>query len=235
MPSTPFVGIRAVFLDAGGTLFQPYPSVGEIYSATALRHGLHVAPAELERFFHEAWQARNGLSSLAGATSDKIERDWWYGLVKDVFARAGTFEDFEAFFEELYDLFARPECWRLFEDSVPLLETLKRRGLRIGMISNWDQRLLSIVEGLGIRSYFDGIWASSAVGVAKPGPGIFHKALEGLQVPPEASLHVGDSVTDDYHGARSVGMHAALLDRRARAYNGLVRITSLHEVPALLA
>lgn len=225
--------VKVIFFDAGGTLFRPYPSVGEIYSRTAARHGVTVTPEELERLFHDAWHARNGLASLTGATSDKIERDWWQSLVKEVFA-ATPFQDFEAFFGELYELFARPECWRLFDDALPILEELREKNYRLGIISNWDHRLYSIVEGLGIAGFFQEVTASSAVGVPKPGKGIFERALKALQIDPAAALHVGDSIEEDYHGARNAGLRAVLLDRHRKAYNGVIRIETLKELTPLL-
>src|SRR2546426_10400542 len=48
---------RAVFFDVGGTLIHPWPSVGEIYSRVAARHGIHRNPDELERSFHGSWKA----------------------------------------------------------------------------------------------------------------------------------------------------------------------------------
>jgi putative hydrolase of the HAD superfamily len=226
--------IQAVFFDAGGTLFRPYPSVGEVYARTAARHGVTVEASAVEKAFHDQWHQRNGLTSLAAETSERIERDWWYALVRDVFGNLAEFRDFDAFFKELYDLFARAECWRLFDDSVPILETLKKSGYRLAIISNWDHRLFSIVEQLGLSGYFESVIASSAVGIAKPGAGIFRKALETLKVEAAQSLHIGDSLTDDYQGATAVGMQAVLLDRHRKAYNGIVRIESLHDLIPLL-
>ncbi len=144
---------KVIFFDAGGTLFRPYPSVGEIYARVALQHGVRVDPAQVEKTFHAQWHKRDGTASLSALTSEKIEREWWYALVRDVFGNLGEFDHFDAFFHELYDLFARAECWRLFEDTLPVLEELKRRRYRLGIISNWDHRLFSIVEQLGLYNW----------------------------------------------------------------------------------
>ncbi|MFA5976164.1 MAG: HAD-IA family hydrolase [Elusimicrobiota bacterium] len=226
---------KVIFFDAGGTLFRPYPSVGEVYARTAWRHGVSVKAETVEKAFYARWHERNGLSALSGETSEKIERDWWYHLVRDVFGQLDSFRDFDTFFEELYDLFGRAECWRLFDDALPVLDTLKAAGYRMGIISNWDHRLFSIVDQLNLSSYFDHVTASSAVGVAKPGAGIFQHALDFYQVTPDLCLHVGDSLVDDYQGARAVGMQAVLLDRHAKPYNDTVRIDSLLKLPDLLS
>jgi putative hydrolase of the HAD superfamily len=226
---------EVVFFDAGGTLFKPHPSVGDVYAATALKHGVKVNAADVEREFHARWHERNGMTTLAGQPSEKIEREWWYHLVKDVFKNLDAFDDFDAFFTELYDLFACAECWRLFDDTIPVLEELKSKGYRLAIISNWDHRLFSIVEELKLGAYFETVTASSRVGVAKPGLAIFQSALKAMQAPANVCFHVGDSLTDDYHGASQAGIRAALLDRQGKAYNGVTKIQTLRELPALLS
>lgn len=225
---------KVVFFDAGGTLFRPYPSVGAVYARVAAAHGVQVDADHVEKVFHEKWHERNGLATLAELSSEKIEREWWYALVRDVFGNLGAFHDFDAFFQELYDLFARAECWRLFDDAVPVLERLKRQGLRLAVISNWDHRLFSIVKRLGLSDYFEQVTASSVVGTAKPGKRIFDAALEGMRVSAREALHVGDSLEDDYHGASRAGLKAVLLDRHGKGYNDVVRIDTLHQLADLL-
>jgi len=227
--------IKVVFFDAGGTLFRPYPSVGAVYARVAAQHGVKVDAERVEKAFHEKWHERNGMTSLAGLSNEKIERDWWYALVRDVFGNLGEFGDFEAFFQELYDLFARAECWRLFDDVVPVLDLLKAKGYRLGIISNWDHRLFTIVEQLGLSAYFEQVTASSAVGSAKPGRRIFEAALDAMQIHPAEAVHVGDSLEDDYHGASRAGLRAVLIDRHGKGYNDVVRIDDLHQLPDLLA
>ena len=225
---------KVIFFDAGGTLFRPYPSVGEIYARVAKTHGVHVDAGQVEQTFHAQWHKRDGTASLSALSSEKIEREWWYALVRDVFGNLGAFDNFDAFFHELYDLFARAECWRLFEDTVPVLEELKGRNFRLGIISNWDHRLFSIVEQLGLSRYFERVTASAVVGSAKPGKKIFEAALAAMKASATESLHVGDSLEDDFHGASRAGLSAVLLDRHRKAYNGVTRIETLHDLPALL-
>ena len=53
-----------------------------------------------------------------------------------------------------------------------------------------------------------------------------------MSVPAAGSLHVGDSLEDDYHGASRAGLKAVLLDRHRKAYNGVTRIETLLDLPA---
>src|SRR5205085_3049946 len=59
---------KAVFLDAGGTLIDPDPSVGEIYARTAERHGARLETRQINANYQLAWKQRRGLSKhLTGA------------------------------------------------------------------------------------------------------------------------------------------------------------------------
>ena len=204
---------RAVFFDAGGTLFHPFPSVGEIYSRVALGYGCAATAEELEHLFKEAWLKRDGLAALVSHSSEKIEKEWWRGLVEEVFSQVGWVRNFPAFFEELYEVFGRPHVWRLYPETQEVLEELKRRGKRLAIVSNWDSRLFHLCEGLGLKKYFDVILASAVFGASKPSPKIFQEALRQVSVRPEEAVHIGDSFEDDIRGAQRAGLEAILIDR----------------------
>jgi len=204
---------KAVFFDAGGTLLRPYPSVGEIYSDFAKKHGKKVPSDEVNRVFYELWHRRNGLAALKTGTGEKIEKTWWRDLVRDVFERFGGIDNFDKFFDDLYHSFASKDTWKVFEETERVLRTLKERGYYLAIISNWDSRLLQICRSLNLEKYFDAIHASALVGYAKPDPRIFQNALDHAGVLAEEAIHVGDSIEDDYFGAKALGIKALFLDR----------------------
>ena len=224
---------QAVFFDAGGTLFRPFPSVGEIYQEVALKHGRHVDAGGIEKLFHRAWLKRDGLSDLASHSSEKIEREWWRNLVFEVFSEVGGVNDFEAFFHELYDVFARPAAWRLCPGALDVLRELKKRKTHIGIISNWDSRLFELCEGLGLEEYLEFVLASAVFGAAKPSPKIFQEALRRAGVSAKEAVHIGDSYEDDIQGARSVGMEAILIDRSAG--RGFPYVRTIRDLRELIA
>lgn len=217
---------KAIFFDAGGTLFTPHPSVGEIYAETALRYGCQVCPQDIEKQFRIEWEKRD-IHSLSSDHPE--ERQWWYDLVWDVFKQF-EIQEYEQFFDELYDIFARPEYWRLFPEVRDVISQLKERGFILGIVSNWDSRLLPLCEKLGLGKYFDFILASGLVGSSKPHPGIFREALKRSNVGPHEALHVGDSLKDDVQGSRQLGIYSVLLDRtRMRKYS-MTTVASLCEL-----
>ncbi len=204
---------KAVFFDAGGTLFRPFPSVGEIYQKVAAKYGCKAEAGTLESLFRQTWVRHDGLAELASHCNEKVEKDWWKKMVHEVFSQAGGVSDFEAFFDELYDTFAEVSCWQLFPDALEVLTELKRRKKRIAIISNWDSRLFKICEGFGIHTHVEFILASAVFGAAKPSPRIFEEALRRTKVSAAEAVHIGDSFEDDIRGARAVGMSAIWINQ----------------------
>jgi len=90
-----------------------------------------------------------------------------------------------------------------------LLETLRERGLKLGLVSNAidpADLLHRDLEQLGVAQRLDVAVFSSEVGRRKPDPAIFEVALRRLGVAPERALMVGDSVANDIAGAQALGM-----------------------------
>jgi putative hydrolase of the HAD superfamily len=145
-------------------------------------------------------------------------------------------EDFDQFFDEVYDLFRDSRGWMLFPETRQILEELRRHQLRLGVISNFDSRLYSVLRDLGIDSLFNAVTICSEVGFAKPQPQIFHAALRALGVRPERTLFTGDSLVDDFQAGESAGLTTYLLDRGARyaAMRSVRRIASLREILPLV-
>jgi putative hydrolase of the HAD superfamily len=123
----------------------------------------------------------------------------------------------EALFADVYARFDEPEAWRVFSDVVPVLDALASHGVKLGVISNWDERLRPLLQRLKLADYFDAIIVSHEVGFPKPSTVIFQHAAEKLALPPEAILHVGDSLAMDAQGARAAGFQALELRRDAGA------------------
>jgi putative hydrolase of the HAD superfamily len=197
--------VRALFFDVGGTLLRPHPSVGAVYAAVAARHGITTTPDEMERAFRRSWTA------LKGPDLTVSRKEWWRQLV---FRTLG--QENHACFEELYETFARPDVWQVFPDVEEALREARSRGLHIGVISNWDERLRPLLDKLELAQYFDSMTISCEVGAEKPRAEIFLAALQAANVYAAQAVHIGDSYAEDVRGAESVGMRAFLVDRDGR-------------------
>jgi len=101
----------------------------------------------------------------------------------------------------------------------------------LGVISNWDSRLISTLENIGLAHYFDFILASAMIGSAKPDKKIFEEALRRSGVAPHSACHIGDEMRTDVDGAQGVGIHPILLDRENRFdLAGVTRVASFAEL-----
>lgn len=130
--------------------------------------------------------------------------------------------------------FRDPGVWAVYPDVVPALETLTARGFPLAVVSNWDSYLPSLLERRGLSRYFRAVSVSAIEETGKPGAAIFHRTCARLDVKAAEVLHVGDSLRDDYEGARAAGLQALLLDRRGEHADLGERIASLAELPPRL-
>ncbi|HUS13864.1 MAG TPA: HAD family hydrolase, partial [Chloroflexia bacterium] len=141
----------------------------------------------------------------------------------------------------LHEVTARSEA-----DVRQMLEILRDRGLRLGVISNttwrapWRDRELAAI---GVLDLFPIRIYSSDLGVEKPDPRIFAAALAALgDVPPDQAMYVGNDLHDDIAGAHGAGLWTAWLPPRGvtaappdHAPSPDLVLTTLAELPARLA
>jgi putative hydrolase of the HAD superfamily len=195
--------VRAFFFDVGGTLIEPWPSVGAIYAAAAHRHGLTGTAEQMERAFRESWMAlkRPGLTVS--------RKEWWRELVFRTLGQKN-----EECFAELFVLFSRAGAWRVFPDVEETLREVRAHGVHIGIISNWDERLRPLLQDVNLAAWFDSVTISCEVGVEKPDAAIFQAALRVSGIPAAETVHIGDSYDEDIRGAEAVGMRAVLINRK---------------------
>ena len=126
----------------------------------------------------------------------------------------------------------RHENFSLYEDALPVLDELRRHGIRIGLISNGQRDLdeFTVHHALDV----DAVVGSKAHGRIKPHASIFVAALELLGVTPAEVVMVGDSYEDDIEGALALGIRAILLDRDGLRVDAPNRIDTLLALPAAL-
>jgi len=147
----------------------------------------------------------------------QCERLWWFDIVHNVFYRVGMFARFDEFFEQVFQAFEDPLSWSLFPETHAVLTRLREEGFELGIVSNFDTRLFSVIRGLGIDRLFDTVTIASLSMCAKPASKIFAMALEKHAIDPGEAMHVGDSLRDDVEGATKAGLTGVLLDRTGRA------------------
>jgi putative hydrolase of the HAD superfamily len=230
------MAIRAIFFDAAGTLIKPVRRVGESYALIARTYGIDASAAEIAKRFGQCFESAPPLA-FPGANMGEIptlEREWWKRLVERIFEPRGRFENFDDYFSELFAYFARPESWSLYPEALETLSALKERGFILDVISNFDSRLIHILDGLGVARYFQNIFISSHVGHAKPAREIFETALNRHGLAAESALHVGDGPESDLRGALNAGLRAILVDREGGQPDCSLRVSKLKDIISFL-
>ena len=235
--ATEIPAFDTALFDAGLTLIHPVSTVEKIYAQYAERSGIPLPRlvSEIRRHFRDLFgAARQEMAEGHDgfAWSDELDHQMWRRLCFAVAERIpGMTDDPEQWFEQLYGHFGETATWKLFEDTRETLEGLRREGIRVAVVSNWDSRLLGILDGLRLSSLLDAAVVSGRDGMRKPGERIFQLALERLGADPATTIMVGDSVTDDVEGAGRAGLAGVLIHRgEDPPPAGILVIRSLREL-----
>ncbi len=199
--------VRAVLFDVGNTLilasprFWLLPLLAE--RGLTPKGDFRKAALEAFRFYEEHHlEARD----LEGALL------LWRAFHRRLLLGLGLEEEAaEALSRELVENWKNPRFWPLTPGAEATLRTLRAKGYRLAVVSNWDATLPEILEVVGLRPYFQHLSVSALSGVAKPDPALFREALSALGVAPEEAVHVGDSEAD-LLGAEAAGVRPLLFD-----------------------
>jgi len=202
---------RAVFFDVGDTLLDtsamldsaiftalvpldPTRSIADVRAAVA--RSAADMPSRLPPF-HEA----------------RANAEWWIARYRAVGAaldlRGPALEDFV---ETVVAGHFGGDALHVVPDAPTALARLVSEGFTLGVISNWDDTLESILANKGLARYFRFVLASGITGEPKPARAMFERALALAGVRADQAWHVGDDPNADALGAQRAGLHAVLLD-----------------------
>ena len=219
--------IDLVTFDLYDTLIELDPPRWERLAAAAHKQGIDtdaITLREADRIAEDYFTEENGRLPIrdrdaAAREAFRLElmRRWLRaaGLPHDAETTRLLRQGYVSEFDETPD----HRHYRLFEDVVPALETLREAGVKTAVISNADDDVTIVCVHFAFAPLMDLIVTSALVGYEKPDPRTYHAALEPLKVAPARAVHVGDQPRSDIVGARDVGMGAVLIDRYDR-HNG---------------
>jgi putative hydrolase of the HAD superfamily len=216
--------LRAVVFDAGGTLLR---LDFEWMAQNMARRGHPVTVEQLRageaegRRRYDSSDRRTALPYFRGILAGaRVPEALWPEVASD----------WERLQRET-GLWARP-----MEGAVGAMDAVRAAGLRVAVVSNSDGRAEEHLVSCGFAGRYEFVLDSANEGVEKPDPRIFRRALERLGVAAAEAVYVGDILSVDAAGARSVGMHFVLVDGTGTyGREEPRRIAGLAELPALLA
>jgi len=215
-------GLRLVTFDMVGTVikFSRHPVMD--YVEIGQRHGIKAEFDSIAKSFAKQWADHDRALPHFGATSVGItSRLWWLTLVEGTFKNslghaAFNEEAVRKAAEELYDHFASPKAYAVLDDGKEAMKKAKDLGLQVGVITNFDVRIHSILKDLRISELCDFVVTSEEAESSKPEENIFNFAQSKsylVELKPSEVLHIGDDYSKDYLGAKAAGLQAILVDR----------------------
>lgn len=207
---------KLVTFDATNTLIRVIGSVGQQYTHISKLYGVNADDKVLNLAFKNSWHQMNTEFPNYGSTQGMTSREWWRRIVTQSLTAACGQQKLKAntmaqIASHLYLHFCTNKGWEVIPGTHEALTLLKEKDLKLGVISNYDERLTKVLLNLALIHYFDFVVMSSTEKVAKPDPRIFHKALELASVSSSETIHVGDDPTNDYFGAKNAGLNSLLL------------------------
>ena len=227
--------VRAVLLDAMGTLVELEPPAPRLRAELRERAGLDLTEAQAEaaileeitfyRVHHREGRDRASLFELRRGCGQALR-----GALPD----AGR----ELPLPTVVGALMAALRFRPYPDAPAALECLRGAGLRRVVVSNWDVSLHAVLVRTGLARLVSGAITSAELGACKPSPAIFRHALTIAGVPARHAVMVGNSVAEDVDGARAAGVAPVLLARDGRPpadLDGVPVIRSLLELPRLVA
>lgn len=206
--------IDAIIFDAGGTLIDVWPPKEEIFARVLLDHDIGAKP---ERIALAMAKADRLLDAEFAAVQSRNESGFWQQYDDLVLGELGIKGRTKELSSDISDKFEaimqKVESWTDYPDVRPALDRLRKRDLKIGVVSNATDLLNRVLHNLDLTKYFDFVVISDSVGVRKPSPKIFLIAAEEAGTNPSRSIYFGDKPAVDIDGAAGAGMKGVLVDR----------------------
>jgi putative hydrolase of the HAD superfamily len=201
--------VRAVFFDFGGTLVEGRPDIYAIWEPVLVRHG--------RRADRDRWNAANDralerLGHLLYCTVG-AHPNFWDTVHAATLTELRIPDPGGTIVAELHEAAISP---RPFPETLEVLHALRAQGVALHVVSNNSDYLPETIRRLGWADLFESVTFSQEVGAEKPDGRVFATALGRARCAPEEALHIGDSFTADYEGARRAGLRAAWLSRDGR-------------------
>jgi HAD superfamily hydrolase (TIGR01662 family) len=222
------MSLHAVLFDVDFTLAKPGPELmPEGYVRCGERHGQALDAARYE-------DARDAalIDLKRHPELDHDEEIWVAFTERIVVGMGGTQPVSHDVAVELTSRWQRHENFELYEDVMPVLDTLRQAGLKIGLVSNSARDVRDFARHHALP--IDAGISSFHHGKTKPHGSIFKVVLDLLEVAPAEAAMVGDTFEDDIEGALALGMRAVLVDRLGLHKDYEPRINDLYALPAVL-
>ena len=149
-------------------------------------------------------------------------------VIKSSFSANGI-QVSNSFCWELYSHYSTANAYTLYDDVVPCLRRLSRAATIMGVISDFDERLEVILQGLGVSSHFAFVVQGFAEGYSKPSKELW--AAAALRAGVDEGWHVGDDPEKDAFEDATI----IIVERSGNSTSTFQKVSSLEELPEVLS
>lgn len=213
---------NSVFLDVGGTLVDFDPQYHVPVYRYLTEKGYEVTEKAIVRAINKQFGEVDRPNYAKGLLKPNYDR-----LLREIGVSSPEHNNLIRELEQLNLLTNR---YRLYPDVIPFLTEVKNLGYKVVLITNASPSIYTVISNLGLQDYVDGIIASCDLGIMKPSPHIFHRAVE---VAGSWGVHIGDVYEVDYIGAERAGLKGILLDRYGY-YDDIMNINKIKDLTEAL-
>lgn len=228
--------VKAVFFDWFNTLVNYNPSREALYIDAFRKYGIELPLKAVLRGVLSADKycinenAKLPLSMRSPAEQLKV----YSSYPKVILEEAGIKAEPDLPLKIIKDVRGQAEktTFVLFDDVLPVLQTLSQKKIVLGILTNATRKALSVYRELGLEPYLSVVITSEEVGAEKPKSPIFQEALKRAGVNASEAIHVGDQYDIDIVGARQIGIKPVLIDRNDifPEASDCVRISTLRDL-----
>ncbi|MBK8421580.1 HAD family hydrolase [Candidatus Villigracilis saccharophilus] len=208
--------IRHILFDLGGTLMHArrnwlpvLEQADQALTETLRQYDIDLDSRTFRARLHQYYEQRD----------KDLQETTYHFVLRELLKELGYAEIAESILRSALDALylITQKNWVLEDDALEMIHGLRSRNYQLGIFSNAgdDKDVQELVEGFGIRPYFDFVLTSAACFYRKPHPRTFEIALAQWSIPPEEAAMVGDSLIADMAGAKSLNMKTIWLTRRA--------------------
>lgn len=202
--------IKTVFFDAGETLIYRNPSLVTITSRYLKRAGIRIPKRKIAEVFNTAAVEMKPIVERGRMRDSEKWKIYLGNVFEKLRIKDGQLES------GLRHKLKNGTSFKAFKDAREVIDFLKKRGIKIGIISNASATLDDILKRIGLHSRFAHIVISEKAGVEKPDRKIFLKALKLSNSKAAETVYIGDNYIADIYGARSAGLVPVWIKRKSK-------------------
>ena len=195
-------------MDAGDTFIYGYPTFYQALQDRWIAENSHIEIETIKQTVSEFMKETPPRDLNTNALFDQ----YFKTLFRSIFKTLSFPGDIEKSIKVLGEEWLEGKRLRLLDDALSSLNRLRGAGLKLGVISNWDETLDSVLRRLEVIDLFEITIASCQVGRSKPDPEIFKIAFERANTTADQCWYLGDQIETDIHPAKALGMKTIYVD-----------------------